>query len=592
MPSIRFAATLLALALSGAALAESPAADTADARFKALYEREWDWRQREYPQFATYTGNHRGDGELGHVDEASQQRRLKDLEAFQRELEAIAPDRLSPQGQVDYAIYREQLANAIGGIRVRGYLLPMTSDSSFYADLIQMPESQPLETRADYDNYLKRLAAIPAYFDEHIALLKQGVKTGMTLPQVVLQGREGPLRNIAEGTDLQQNPFYAPFKKFPAAIGADDAAALRRDGEKVIREQVVPAYAKLLKYFVGEYVPKARKTLGAYSLPNGEAYYRQQIREYVTLELSPDEIHAIGLKEVTRIRTEMEKVMKDAKFDGDFAAFLTFLRTDPQFYAKTPRELLMQASYIAKRIDGELPKYFATLPRLPYGVAPVPAAIAPYYTTGRYSPAPAGGKGAGFYWVNTWKLEARPLYALPALTLHEAVPGHHLQGALAGEQGEQPPFRRYSYISAFGEGWALYAEHLGVEMGIYETPYEQFGRLTYEMWRACRLVIDTGIHAKGWTRDQALALLRDNSALSEHEITTEVDRYISWPGQALSYKLGELRIRELRAKAERELGPRFDLRAFHDAVLSLGSVPLPLLDQRVDRFIREARAAP
>ena len=269
MPSIRFAATLLALALSGAALAESPAADTADARFRALYEREWDWRQREYPQFATYTGNHRGDGELGHVDEASQQRRLKDLEAFQRELEAIAPDRLSPQGQVDYAIYREQLANAIGGIRVRGYLLPMTSDSSFYADLIQMPESQPLETRADYDNYLKRLAAIPAYFDEHIALLKQGVKTGMTLPQVVLQGREGPLRNIAEGTDLQQNPFYAPFKKFPAAIGADDAAALRRDGEKVIREQVVPAYAKLLKYFVGEYVPKARKTLGAYSLPNG-----------------------------------------------------------------------------------------------------------------------------------------------------------------------------------------------------------------------------------------------------------------------------------------------------------------------------------
>jgi uncharacterized protein (DUF885 family) len=591
MPSIRFAATLLALALSGAALAE-PATSNTDAQFKALYEREWTWRQREYPQLATYTGDHSRDGELGHVDKASQQRRLKDLEGFQRELDAIKPDQLSAQHQIDYAIYREQLANAIGGIRVRGYLLPMTSDSSFYADLIQMPESQPLDTRADYENYLKRLAAIPAYFDEHIALLREGVKTGMTLPQVVLQGREGPMRNIAEGTDLEQNPFYAPFKKFPAAIGADEAATLRRDGEKVIREKVIPAYAKLLKYFVSDYVPHARKTLGAYSLPDGEAYYRQQIREYVTLDLSPEEIHAIGLKEVARIREEMEKVMKDAKFDGDFAAFLTFLRTDPQFYAKTPRELLMHASYIAKRIDGELPKYFATLPRLPYGVAPVPAAIAPYYTTGRYSPAPAGGKGAGFYWVNTWKLEARPLYALPALTLHEAVPGHHLQGALAGEQGEQPPFRRYSYISAFGEGWALYAEHLGVEMGIYETPYEQFGRLTYEMWRACRLVIDTGIHAKGWTRDQALALLRDNSALSEHEITTEVDRYISWPGQALSYKLGELRIRELRAKAERELGAKFDLRAFHDAVLSLGSVPLSLLDQRVDRFIREAKAAP
>ncbi|MBL8298277.1 MAG: DUF885 domain-containing protein [Rhodanobacteraceae bacterium] len=592
MPSIRIATALLALALSVGAIAGPLATDTADARFKALYEREWDWRQREYPQLATYTGNHRHDGELGHVDEASQQRRLKDLQAFQRELDAITSDQLSPPQQINYAIYREQLANAIGSIRVRGYLLPMTSDSSFYADLIQMPESQPLETRADYDNYLKRLAAIPAYFDEHIVLLKQGVKVGMTLPQVVLQGRDGPLRNIAEGNELEQNPFYAPFKKFPATISADDATALRRDGQKVIREQVIPAYARLLKYFVGEYVPKARKTLGAYSLPDGEAYYRQQIREYVTLDLSPEEIHAIGLKEVARIRAEMEKVIKEAKFDGDFAAFLAFLRTDPQFYAKTPRELLMHASFIAKRIDGELPKYFAALPRLPYGVAPVPAAIAPYYTTGRYSPAPAGGKGAGFYWVNTWKLEARPLYALPALTLHEAVPGHHLQGALASEQGEQPPFRRYSYISAFGEGWALYAEHLGVEMGIYETPYEQFGRLTYEMWRACRLVIDTGIHAKGWTREQALALLRDNSALSEHEITTEIDRYISWPGQALSYKLGELRIRELRAKAERELGTRFDLRAFHDAVLSLGSVPLSLLDQRIERYIREAKVTP
>ncbi|HSX60524.1 MAG TPA: DUF885 domain-containing protein [Tahibacter sp.] len=592
MPSIRFAATLLALALSGATLADPSVTGTADARFKALYEREWDWRQREYPQFATYTGNHSGDGELGHVDEASQRRRLKELEAFQRELDAIPVSELSAPQQIDHAIYREQLANAIGTIRVRGYLLPMTSDSSFYADLIQLPESHPLATRADYDNYLKRLAAIPAYFDEHIALLQEGVKTGMTLPQVVLQGRDGPLRSIAEGKDVESNPFYAPFRKFPSAIGADEAAALRSAGEKAVREQVVPAYAKLLKFFVGEYVPKARKTLGAYQLPNGKDYYRQQIREYVTLDLSPEEIHAIGLKEVSRIRAEMEKVMKDAKFDGDFAAFLAFLRTDPQFYAKTPRELLMYASYIAKRIDGELPKYFATLPRLPYGVAPVPAAIAPYYTTGRYSPAPAGGKGAGFYWVNTWKLQARPLYAMTALTLHESVPGHHLQGALAGEQGEQPPFRRYSYISAFGEGWALYAEHLGVEMGIYETPYEHFGRLTYEMWRACRLVIDTGIHAKGWTRDQALALLRDNSALSEHEITTEVDRYISWPGQALSYKLGELRIRELRAKAERELGAKFDLRAFHDAVLSLGSVPLSLLDQRIERFIAEAKAAP
>jgi uncharacterized protein (DUF885 family) len=390
---------------------------------------------------------------------------------------------------------------------------------------------------------------------------------------------------VVDLKDAKQSPFYAPFKKFPPAVSADDAKRLSAEAERTITAQIVPAYAKLLKYFNEDYVPKARKTLGAYALPDGQAYYRSQIRQYTTLDTSPEEIHKIGLAEVARIRAEMEQVKKDAKFDGDFAAFLKFLRTDPQFYAKTPRELLMNASYYAKRIDGMLPKYFGKLPRLPYGVAPVPEAIAPYYTTGRYNGPAEGSGNAGFYWVNTYKLEARPLYALPALTLHEAVPGHHLQISLASEQGEQPPFRRYSYISAFGEGWALYAEHLGVEMGIYETPYDQFGRLTYEMWRACRLVIDTGVHAMGWTREQSLALLRDNTALSEHEITTEVDRYIGWPGQALSYKLGELKIRELRAKAEKAMGERFDLRAFHDAVLSLGSVPLPVLEARIDDFI-------
>lgn len=588
MSSLRLATSLFALFLT----LPAAAADTAADRFRNLYEREWKFRLRESPQFASYVGDRSRAGELGHVDEASQQRRLKQLETFQRELDTIPAGELNPADQVNFAIYRSQLANRINGIRLKDYLLPMTSDSSFYADLMQMPSSEPFKTAADYRTYIAKLRAIPAYFDEHIVLLRQGVKSGMTLPRVVLTGRDGPLREIAESTDLAKNPFYAPFTKMPAGIAADEAAALRKDGEAAMRDHVIPAYAKLLKYFVGEYVPNARKTLGAYALPDGKAYYQQQIREYTTLDSTPEQIHEIGLREVARIRAEMETVMKEAKFDGDFAAFLTFLRTDPQFYAKTPRELLMVARDIAKRIDGELPKYFGKLPRLPYGVVPVPAAIAPYYTTGRYSGAPADGKTAGFYWVNTWKLEARPLYALPALTLHEAVPGHHLQGALANEQGEQPPFRRYSYISAFGEGWALYAEHLGVEMGIYETPYDHFGRLTYEMWRACRLVIDTGVHAKGWTREQALALLRDNSALSEHEITTEVDRYISWPAQALSYKLGELRIRELRAKAERELGARFDLRAFHDAVLSMGSVPLSLLDERIERFIREARDAP
>ena len=557
----------------------------ADNLFVALYEREWQWRLREYPQLATAVGVHDYDAELGHVDIKTQNARLQWLKAFRKDLSALDASQLSDGRQVDHAIFVAQIDNAIGSIERSAYLMPMTSDSSFYADLSMLADGHPKQNAADYRNYLKRLAAIPAYFDEHIGLLEAGLKSGMTLPRIVLAGREAPIAVIAKASDVEAVAFYAPFKALPTTISADDADALRAEARKVISEKVIPAYARLLTFFTEKYQTGARNTIAAYDLPEGKAYYQQQIREYTTLDATPDAIHQIGLDEVARIRAEMEQVLHDAKFDGDFAAFLKFLRSDPQFYAKTPRELLMHASYIAKRIDGKLPEYFSKLPRLPYGIAPVPAAIAPYYTTGRYSPAPEGGKGAGFYWVNTWKLDARPLYALPALTLHEAVPGHHLQSALASEQGEQPPFRRYSYISAFGEGWALYAEHLGVEMGIYENPYEHFGRLTYEMWRAARLVVDTGMHAKGWTRDRALALLRDNTALSEHEITTEVDRYISWPGQALSYKLGELKIRELRARAEQKLGDRFDLRAFHDEVLSLGSVPLPVLEQHLDRYI-------
>jgi uncharacterized protein (DUF885 family) len=559
----------------------------ADDAFKSLYQREWQWRLKEYPQSATAVGVHDYDDQLGHVDSAAQKRRLQWLKQLETELDSIDATALAPETRVNHSIFVMQIDNAIANIELGGYLMPMTSDSSFYADLQMLAQSHPKTSVQDYRNYISRLAAIPDYFAEHTQLLREGLKRGMTLPSVVLSGRETPIRAIAEHSDLESNPFYEPLKSLPESIPAEVAAELRRDAARVIRDKVIPAHARLLKFFTRSYQPGARRSIAAYALPNGEAYYRQQIREYTTLDASPDEIHAIGLREVARIRAEMEVVMREAKFEGDFAAFLKFLRSDAQFYAKTPRELLMHASYIAKRIDGVLPGYFSQLPRLPYGVAPVPAAIAPYYTTGRYSPASDGGEAAGFYWVNTWKLEARPLYALPALTLHEAVPGHHLQGALANEQGGQPPFRRYAYISAFGEGWALYAEHLGVEMGIYETPYEHFGRLTYEMWRAARLVVDTGMHAKGWTRDQALALLRDNTALSEHEITTEIDRYISWPGQALSYKLGELKIRELRARAEQQMGARFDLRRFHDTVLSLGSVPLPVLEQRIERFIVE-----
>lgn len=580
---------LCMLLLLGVGAAFGAQAVSADAAFQTMYEREWQWRLKESPQMATAVGVHDYDDQLGHVDVATQKARLRWLRKFRSELNAVSPDALSAEARVNFAIFVAQIDNAIAALELGAYLMPMTSDSSFYGDLPLLAQMHPFASVKDYRNYIKRLRAVPLYLEENVGLLRQGLRRGMTLPRVVLQGREGSIAAIANAKDIEANPFYAPFKQIPASIAVEVADELRELGRHEIASSVIPAYARLLKFFTEDYQPHARPSIAAYDLPNGRAYYQQQIREYTTLELTPEAIHQMGLGEVRRIRAEMEAVMHEAKFDGDFAAFLKFLRSDPQFYAKTPRELLMNASYIAKRIDGKLPKYFARLPRLTYGVAAVPDSIAPYYTSGRYNPPPEGGREAGFYWVNTWKLEARPLYALPALTLHEAVPGHHLQAALANEQGEQPPFRRYSYISAFGEGWALYCEHLGMEMGIYETPYEQFGRLTYEMWRAARLVVDTGIHAKGWSRDQALALLRDNTALSEHEITTEVDRYISWPGQALSYKLGELKIRELRARAEQTLGGAFDLRVFHDTVLALGSVPLPVLEQRIDRLIEETQ---
>jgi uncharacterized protein (DUF885 family) len=403
---------------------------------------------------------------------------------------------------------------------------------------------------------------------------------------VILQGRDEPIR--AQRVErAEDSPFYAPFTDLPEAVAGGRRAELQATAREVVMQDVVPAYRKLLTFFDEEYAPGARETLGAYQLPGGEALYRAQIRRYATVDLTPKEIHDIGLEQVARIRAEMDAIIEEVGFEGDFAAFLAHLRSDRQFYAKTPKELLALASYYAKKIDGRLPMLFGHLPRQPYGVAPVPADIAPFYTAGRYVPAPLDAPRGGYYWVNTYALESRPLYAIPALTLHEGAPGHHTQGALAAEQEDKPPFRRYDYISAYGEGWGLYAEKLGIEMDIYETPYEHFGRLTYEMWRACRLVIDTGVHAFGWTREQAVEYLASRTALSLHEVNTEVDRYISWPGQALSYKLGEYTLLNLRARAEEALGAEFDVRDFHDFVLSLGSVPLDVLGEEVERWITD-----
>ncbi|HET7844060.1 MAG TPA: DUF885 domain-containing protein [Xanthomonadales bacterium] len=576
---------LLFLALAAPAVA-APADE-----FRALWEREWAWRLEQYPMLATSVGEHRYDDRLGAVDEKSQQRRLAYYRDVQRSLRAIDPASLPEAQRVDYAIYADQVDSAVANLELHSYRLSINSDSPFYGELSFMPRQMPFADARDYRRYLARLADIPRWFDEHTAQLREGLKTGMTPPRVVLADRDGELRTQSAVKDPERSAFYAPFAEMPATIPASEAEALRREARDTIANAVVPAYAKLLRFYDDEYVPGARETLAAEKLPDGERFYRRQIRDYVTLDLDPEQVHATGLAEVARIRAAEEAIVAEVQFDGDFAAFLAFLRSDPQFYAKTPDELLMRAAWIAKRVDGQLPKLFNRLPRQPFGIAPVPDAIAPYYTAGRYVPAPAGSDEPGYYWVNTHDLPSRTLYTLPALTMHEAVPGHHLQGALANEQDDQPPFRRYSYLSAYGEGWALYAESLGDEIGIYTTPYERFGRLTYEMWRACRLVVDTGVHAKGWTRERAIAFLRDNTALSLHEIETEVDRYISWPGQALSYKLGELEIRALRREAEAALGAKFDRRAFHDTVLALGSVPLGVLRTHVRAWIGRQGAA-
>jgi uncharacterized protein (DUF885 family) len=563
----------------------------ADARFARLAADEWAWRLGQFPQLATSVGDASHDDSLERVDAESRAARLARWHDTREALVAIPVDEMSPAARIDRAVFENQLHGFIAAIESHADLMPLNSDSSFYGPLVDLCDAQPLRDADDYRRFLARLADIPRFMREHVALMREGLATGYTVPQVVLEGRDQPLAAIAGLDDAVATPFWKPFGAFPAGVPLEARPALQDEARRVIETQVLPAYRELLAFLRDVYVPGARRTTAACDLPDGDAFYAAQIRQYTTLPLTADAIHRRGLAEVARILAEMHDVRRQAGFDGDLPAFLKFLRTDPQFYARTPHELLAHAAWIAKRIDGLLPKFFGVLPRQPYGVAPVPDDIAPFYTTGRYVLAPQPTGFAGMYWVNTHALESRALYTLPALTLHEAVPGHHLQIALAGELAQQPPFRRHGFVDAYGEGWALYAEHLGDEMGVYLTPYEQFGRLTYEMWRAARLVVDTGLHAMRWSREDARAYLLAHTALSAHEVATEVDRYISWPGQALSYKIGEIRIRELRARAEERLGARFDLRAFHDAVLALGSVPLGILEQQVDAWIADRLAA-
>jgi uncharacterized protein (DUF885 family) len=571
------------LLAAGLLLAPVVHANEVDDRFKAIYTQEWAWRTGQGGISASGEPQP-NEGRLDTVDAASQQQRLEQWQQVLASLDALDASRLSPANQINYAIYHAQIANLLADQRFKTWQMPFNSDSAFWSDIGYELGGDRLRTPDDYRRYLDRLAQIPAYFDQQIANMRLGLERGFSVPRAVLDGRDVSIAAVADLKDPTASSFYEPFKRMPASIPADRAQALQGEALRRIRDEVIPAYGRLLTFFRQTYVPHARTTLAAEALPDGKAFYRQQIREYTTLDLDPDAIHRIGLEQVAKIHAQMLATMKDSGFKGDFPAFLAFLRSDPRFYAKTPDELLMRTAWVAKQVDGQMGRYFGHLPRARFAIVPVPADIAPYYTSGR--------GGADAYLVNTYDLPSRPLFNMPALTLHESYPGHALQLELAGEQQGQPEFRRQGYISAFGEGWGLYAEYLGNEMGIYRTPYQRFGYLTYQMWRACRLVVDTGIHHLGWTRQQAIDYLTQNTALSAREIANEVDRYISWPGQALSYELGYLKIRQLRGKAEQALGRKFDLRHFHDTVLQLGSVPLPVLEQRIDRFIAEGGPEP
>jgi uncharacterized protein (DUF885 family) len=556
------------------------AASAADARFVAIHRAEWQWRVQ---QGLADDESERGqvDRDFARVDAAAQAARLEYWQGVLRQLGALDPAALSAPQRIDYQVYRAQIAAFVEALRFREYEQPVNADSAFWTD-VTYSARQPFAKVQDYRNYLARLGNMPRYFAGQVENMRVGLARGFTPPRVTLQGRDAALASVADAKP-EETVFYTPFKTMPAAIPAAEQAALRAQAVAAIRTHVQPAYARVLAFVRAEYIPGARTALAAHSLPDGAAYYQSKIVEFTTTNLRADEIHRIGLAEMAKIRAEMMATIAKAGFQGDLPAFLAFLRTDPQFYAKTPDELLMRAAWIAKKFDAKAGQYFGYLPRQRFAIRPVPPDQAPYYTAGRGGP--------GVYLVNTWNLPARALYSLPALTLHESAPGHAFQMPIALEQKGVPPFRR-AYISAFGEGWALYTERLGTEMGIYETPYEEFGMLSYQAWRASRLVVDTGIHAMGWTREQAQAYLRENTALSDHEVTTEVDRYISWPGQALSYYLGQMTIMEARARAERALGPRFDIRAFHDTVLQLGSVPLPVLAARIDTFIAEGGKSP
>jgi uncharacterized protein (DUF885 family) len=510
--------------------------------------------------------------------------RKKSLEGFKTRAATLQKTTLPPDGALNVAILDQQVERSLQSLSFDEARFSFSADDGFFHLPDYVGRSTVVRSRDDAEAWIARLEAIPVFYATEIGNARRGLATGFIQPRPAVEAALSSVRAQAEGPG-EESSLLLPLQNLPANLSADEQDALRARARDIVLKKVKPAQRELLSFMEKTYLPQARTSLGIESTPNGKAYYAFTARRHTTTNLTPDQISAIGEQEVARIRAEMDKIIAEVGFKGTFKEFQASLRTDPRFYVTTREALLEKASEISKRIDDQLPRFFGLLPRLPYGVRPVPQEIEESYTTGRYWTGSPEQGIAGGYMVNTSHLDQRPLFELPALTLHEAVPGHHLQIALALENKTIPIFRRNDEMTAFVEGWALYAERLGIEMGIYRDPYEQFGRLSMEMWRACRLVVDTGLHHKGWTREQAIAYMADNTALAQKNIVVEVDRYIGWPGQALGYKIGELKIRELRARAEKALGERFDVRQFHDLILGEGPLPLDILEQRVDSWV-------
>lgn len=556
-----------------------------DAKFQKLLEEEWEWGLQEFPTRATLLGDRRFDDRMPDQSEEAVERRRQHTRDLLTRVRGIDRAALSDASRVHYDLYLLEAEQDVAALAFRSDYIQLTQRGGPHTQLAQLAQSIPKTSVRDYENFIKRMEQMTRLVDQSIARLRSGLAAGITPPRITLRDVKELIGNQITD-DATASPVYQQlFNNMPATIPAAEQERLKARVAEVLTTKITPSYRRLQQFFTDEYYPKTRETIGTSSLPNGQAWYAHLVESYTTTKLTPDQIHELGLSEVKRIRAEMEKVKASTGFKGTLEEFFTFLRTEPRFYFTDREALLREYRDIAKRIDPELTKLFGTLPRNPYGVAPVPSYSEKTQTTAYYMAGSVEAGRAGLFYANTYNLAARPKWEMEALTLHEAVPGHHLQIAIQQELGDLPKFRRFGGYTAFIEGWGLYAESLGEELGFYKDPYSKFGQLTYEMWRAVRLVVDTGMHAKGWTRQRAIDYFKANAGKTEHDIVVEIDRYINNPGQALAYKIGELKFKELRAYATRELGDKFDVRKFHDVVLGSGALPLSVLETRVKEWV-------